>query len=64
MLYDAFFAGMVTRVLHWNTKFMQFPRAGEARIACEVTLARNGASKLSQVQSESQSYWDGGWSMH
>jgi hypothetical protein len=33
MLYDAFFAGMVTRVLHWNAKFMQSPRAGEARIA-------------------------------
>jgi hypothetical protein len=36
------FAGTITKFLHWNTKFVRYPRAGEARIACEVSPARMG----------------------
>jgi hypothetical protein len=38
----AFFAAVMTKFLHWNTKFAQYPRAGEAWIACEVSPARMG----------------------
>jgi hypothetical protein len=27
------FAGTMTKFLYWNTKFVVYPRAGEARIA-------------------------------
>jgi hypothetical protein len=38
----AVFVGTIAKFLHWNTKSVQYPRAGEARIACEVSPAGMG----------------------
>src|ERR1700677_4870379 len=36
------FAGPVTKSFNSNTKSVEYPRAGEARIACELSPARTG----------------------
>ena len=38
-------AGTLTRFLHWNTKFVECPSAGEARIGCELSPCSKGASR-------------------
>ena len=36
------FAGTITKCFNSNTKSVEYPRAGEARIACELSPARTG----------------------
>jgi hypothetical protein len=63
-LFYTVFAETITRVLHWNTKFVEYPRAGEARIACEVSPARMGPAAGThrgtlRVREESPSFPEG-----
>jgi hypothetical protein len=41
-LFYTVFAGTIAKFLHWNTKSVQYPRAGEALITCEVSPAGMG----------------------